>query len=60
MPLATKPERCPHCGEVLHPRTDPADLAKTLLIQTPPSVWAQYRADGYTIGEAIKEEWSYA
>jgi len=57
------PKACPNCGYVEPPYDLDQrlrDRGKTLLIQTPHSVWEQYRADGYTITEAIKEEWSYA
>lgn len=48
---------CPECHQQIKRRYyQPNDI----LWQTPPSVWEEYKKNGYTIAEAIKEEWSYA
>jgi hypothetical protein len=50
---------CEFCGKIpnekarIYERTD-------ILLQTPPEVWKEYKANGYTIQEAIGMERSYA
>lgn len=51
---------CKCCGQEIKRNPYESYGATNLLIQTPKSVWAHYRADGYTIAEALREEWSYA
>jgi len=60
--MENKPELtpCEFCGKIPNePRMRYYSIAE-ILQQTPRSVWDEYRANGYTIYEAIKEEWSYA
>lgn len=51
---------CPKChgsGEVDIPYFN---LYGDLFTQTPREVWDEYRANGYTMAQAIREEMSYA
>lgn len=51
--------KCKKCGSELSEERKPYEV-DGLLLQTPKSVWEEYKANGYTIAEALSEERSYA
>lgn len=51
--------KCTHCGQSLEEPKKPYQQ-NDLLLQTPQSVWREYKANGYTLAQAIAEELSYA
>jgi hypothetical protein len=53
------PNLCPKCGcdlDTYRKHYEQSDI----LLQTPQSVWQMYKANGYTLEQAIREELSYA
>lgn len=51
--------KCEFCGKQANPKEHYPMLFDDLFRQTPKEVWDQYRAEGYTLHEAIKMERSY-
>lgn len=51
---------CEFCGKMPNKPNPTYFSIAEILAQTPQSVWNEYKANGYKIHEAIREELSYA